>query len=266
MKPAGVLNIESAVEVKEERPRFWRRQFHPEATMTQTAFDALFGIVLPLLCFIFDPLVFRGGLLGTPLMGPLQFLAYTIAFIEIATLSIWLFARERVGAYSVAIGGFLYAGALISFLIGVVLLPLTLIGLIFIVGILGFTPFITAIVFWRNARRAVTLHSGGANRARKLAAFALGMIFVVGMPLMAHLKISRDARDAVQMIQHGDVAQAEDAIERLRLIGYLTETNTDELVWTYSEERDEKRRERLARAYTRITGEDIEKRLMRLRD
>jgi hypothetical protein len=267
MYRTGLLNIESAG-VREEPPGFWRRQFRPEATRRQTVFDVLLGVVLPVLCFIFDPLVFRGNFIGgMPLFGSLQFLAYAIAFIEISTLTIWLCARERVGAYTVAIGGFLYAGALVSFLIGVILLPFSAIGIFFAgIGLLGLIPFLTAIVFWRNGRRAVNLHPCGATPRRKLAAFIMGMIFAAGFPLAAHLKISRVTRASLQTIQQGDAGEVEDATEQLRLINYLTGANTDELVWAYQSEQDQTRRERLARAYRRITGQDIETRRTSLLD
>jgi hypothetical protein len=258
MERAGVLNIESAVEAKRE-PGFWRRQFQQQPTRKQTVFDVVFGIALPTLCFIFDPIVFRGNFIGgSPLFGQIQFLAYAIAFIEISTLLIWLCARERLDAYAVTIGGFLYTGAHISLLIGIVLLPLSLIGLVFGIGILGFTPFVTFIIFWRNGRRAINLCPLRASRERRLAAFVLGIIFVIGGPLAAHLKISQAAQASLTKILEGDAREAEEATEQLRLISHLSHTNTDKIVWAYHNEQDQARRERLARAYLKLTGEDIE--------
>ena len=50
------------------RPGFWRRQFAPSLTRPQVVFDITFGVIGPILCFGFDPLVFRGGLGGAPLL------------------------------------------------------------------------------------------------------------------------------------------------------------------------------------------------------
>ncbi|HEV7842869.1 MAG TPA: hypothetical protein VGO69_04190 [Pyrinomonadaceae bacterium] len=262
MERAGVLNIESAGGAEAKRkPGFWQRQFQQQATKKQKVFDVVFGVTLPVLCFIFDPIVFRGNFIGgAPLFGKLQFLAYAIAFIEISTLLIWLRARERLGAHAVTVGGFLYTGALISLLIGIVLLPLSLIGLVFGIGILGFTPFVTFIVFWRNGRRAINLCLERVSRERKLGALVLGIIFVVGGPLAAHLKISQVSHASLTKILEGDAREAEEASEQLRLIGYLTYTNTDKTVWAYNGEQDQTRRARLARAYLKITGKDIEAR------
>ena len=269
MERAGVLNIESAGCTKEKsEPGFWRRQFRQQTTRKQTIFDVLFGVVLPVLCFIFDPIVFRGNFFGgVPLFGQLQFLAYTVAFIEITTLLIWLVWRERLRRQAVALGGFLLTGALISLAIGIVLLPFSLLGLFFFgLGLLGFTPFLTFIVFWRNGRRAINLQTAYARGARKLGALVLGMIFVVGGPSAAHVSLTRAASDSVEKILEGDAQSMEAAIKRLKLMGYFTYISTDEIVWAYNREQDQSRRERLARAYMEITGKDIEMRLTFLLD
>lgn len=51
------------------RPRFWRKQFAPQVTRPQINFDIVFGIAGPILCFAFDPVVFRGGIGGGPLLA-----------------------------------------------------------------------------------------------------------------------------------------------------------------------------------------------------
>ncbi|MDM7923197.1 MAG: hypothetical protein QUS14_12930, partial [Pyrinomonadaceae bacterium] len=43
---------------------FWARQFHEESTASQRKFDWAFGVVIPALCFYFDPIVFRGNNFG----------------------------------------------------------------------------------------------------------------------------------------------------------------------------------------------------------
>lgn len=269
MNGAGVLNIESAGSGDEgSRAGFWRRQFQPEPTRGKTIFDVLFGIVLPILCFVFDPIIFRGNFFGgTALFGRIQLPVYLMAFIEISALTIWLCGGKRLGRRSVALGGFLYTGALISLLIGVVLLPLSLIG-IFVVGLglLGFTPFFTALVFWRNGRRAFMRSPEEVSDGRKLAAAALALVFVLGLPVTAHLKISGITEESIQQILTGDETQAEAAAEKLRFIGSFNQSETDKIVWAYNNERDEARREKLARLYYRITGTDIERRLTFLLD
>lgn len=52
-----------------ERPRFFKRQFASQRTEAQDAFDITFGIVLPILVLVADPIVFKGGFLGEPVPG-----------------------------------------------------------------------------------------------------------------------------------------------------------------------------------------------------
>lgn len=263
MQQAGVLNIESGGRVPEGRLRaFWRRQFLPEHTRAQTVFDVLLGVVLPVLCFILDPLVFRNSMgAAGPLFPGLQLMAYTIALIEISMLLLWLCGHSRLGAHALAVGGFLSVGALVSLIIGIILLPLSLIGiLIFGIGLLGFTPFLTALVYWRNGLRAMSLGREYVSAGHKLAAFVLGLVFVVGAPLALQLKLTQATAESLAALTQGDESDAAEAIERLRLLGRVTNTGTDKIVWAYHAEQDAAKRERLSRAYFRITGEDIERR------
>ena len=42
---------------------FWKRQFRASATGAQKVFDWLFGVILPVVCCLLDPLVFKGAFL-----------------------------------------------------------------------------------------------------------------------------------------------------------------------------------------------------------
>jgi hypothetical protein len=262
----GVLNIDGIG--REREAGFWQRQFQPQATLKQSIFDVFFGIAMPVACFIFDPMIFRGNFIGGwPLFGKLQFPVYAMAFIEISALATWLCGRKRLGDYAVAIGGFLYAGALISLLIGIILFPLSLLGIAFAgLGLLGFTPFFTALVFWRNGRSALAHNPEAAGGRRKLASLALALVFVIGAPLALHLKISSSAQESLRKILEGDEREAAAAADHLRFIGYFTQAETDKIVWAYHNEQDQARRERLARIYLSITGSEIEARLTYLLD
>ena len=134
---------------------FWRRQFAEQETLAQFIFDGTFGIIAPLLCVIFDPIVFRGGLYDAPLLDDYRIFAYTIIFIEITVLLMWLVGRQpRMRAR--VLGHVMYGGALFSLVIGLVLLPFSLIGIAFYgIGLCGFAPFLTFIIYLRNGRRAL---------------------------------------------------------------------------------------------------------------
>src|ERR1700749_3867876 len=83
------------------RPRFWRRQFDDVPTRTQLHFDVAFGLVVPVLCFIFDPVVFRGGFLREGgAFQSFRLFAYAASALEIATLACWLFVVRRFPVWS----------------------------------------------------------------------------------------------------------------------------------------------------------------------
>jgi hypothetical protein len=116
------------------RPRraggFWRRQFDDAPTRAQRWFDVTFGVVMPILCFYFDPVVFRGGLLNDNGLYPkVQLYAYTISALEIVALCAWLFAAGRRGLGPAVLTGVLLGGAIFSFVTGVMILPYSIFGL-----------------------------------------------------------------------------------------------------------------------------------------
>ena len=140
--------------VPSEKPlRFWSRQFKYPATAGQAAFDAFFGALLPLLCVTCD-LVCGLGLFSPNgfLNGALQkYSMYCCSeiVIGIAALGYYLIFRRASGS----LVGVLIAAGVFSFLLGLFLLPLSIFGLLILIGIFGFTPFITSFVFFRNVRR-----------------------------------------------------------------------------------------------------------------
>ncbi|HEX6183734.1 MAG TPA: hypothetical protein VFZ44_07480 [Pyrinomonadaceae bacterium] len=178
--------------VSPRRPQgFWRRQFGAQVTPKQRRFDITFGFVMPVLCFVFDPIVFREWLSDAPgLLGRWRFYAYTISALEMVALAAWLFKASGGGRPPAALGGMLLAGGLFSLLVGVVLLPFSLLGLILFVGVFGFTPFFTAVVYLRNGWRAANPgRSGDGLRAGAAAALAFGFVLALGAPALAKLYV-----------------------------------------------------------------------------
>ena len=73
----------------DDERRFWRRQFMPSTTHAQVVFDVLFGIVAPVLCFVFDPIVFQSGF-GPALFPELGPFVYMVSAIEISVLILFV--------------------------------------------------------------------------------------------------------------------------------------------------------------------------------
>ena len=166
---------------EEEVPKksFWKRQFDSVQTPGQATFDGIFGVILPVLCFVADPTVFKGLLLGPAWLRQYQVLAYLVAVVEIGVFIVWRTFRKQLTTFSAPFAGVLFAGGLFSTAIGIVILPLTLIGLFVLVGVLGFTPFLTAFVYFRSGVRAMKDQVNNATfEFRYLTAGLAGMLVI----------------------------------------------------------------------------------------
>jgi len=236
--------------------KFWRRQFAPNITTPQIIFDVILGAIAPVLCFLFDPIAFRGWMMA-PLFPEYQTFAYLFSGVQIVILCTWLAARPANSISNQLIAGSLLCGALFCVITGLILAPYSLLGLMFGVGVFGFTPFFTAFVYVRNSVRAVrsgvrcsVADSGGLMAA----AFAI----VFSLPLLLSLSIRAAARDAVNDILQGDSRRADLAAHRLVPLQYLAEAEVNKIVDAYLSEKNEARKAQLKSIYRQITGADID--------
>ena len=221
---------------------------HPAAAV-------VLGIVLPLMCLAFDPVVFRAGF-GEPILGAYKIAGYALMALSILALAAWLSMRRLPSIFC----GFLLAGCVFALVLGIVMLPTTLPGLLFVIGILGFAPFLTAATFWYCAMDA--RDAAGDRFEPGLAACAF--LILVALPICAQAQVSHVTEHSVEMLIDGQDQSAERATRRLEMLGPLFDA--DVLVWRYDETDSEPARERLASAYTRLTGGDIQDRLRILLD
>lgn len=146
--------------------------------------DFLGGILLPLLCLVFDPFVFNTASCEGPLLDwPIALTTYSAMGLGLTTLLIWLISGPRLRRGLAFLAGILWAGAAVALLLGIILLPFSLIGLLIIFGIAGFTPFLTAFVFFRNGSaawlQAHTLDTT-SNGMLRILWVLLGVILVFG--------------------------------------------------------------------------------------
>ena len=170
---------------------FWRRQFGDAPTPGQRKFDVTFGIVMPVVCFVLDPIVFKtGSEYGGALYSRWQLYAYTLSAVEMVALCAWLLAAGRGGRRPAALAGMLMAGAGFAFVVGMGILPYSVIGLLVLfIGLLGFVPFLTAFVYLRNGWRAAGAlgHAAGGSAARAALAFVCGFVFALATPAFAQV-------------------------------------------------------------------------------
>jgi hypothetical protein len=241
---------------------FWRRQFGDSPTAMQLRFDVALGLIVPMLCFALDPIVFHGWMRADGgVLARFRLFVYGASAIEMATLAFWLFAVWKYPAWSRPAGGVMFVGGLFSALIGVVILPFSIIGIVFVgVGLLGFIPFVTAVVYLRNGVRALRLYRCARPvRGSWLAAFAFGLLVAIAVPAAAQLAATRALGAAFDEVAAGGELSPRRA-RAMRAISYVSgarlESRTREYEWTQSAER----RAQLAKAYAEVTGRDIENR------
>jgi hypothetical protein len=269
MQRSDSLNGSQEVHLTQTNPRpgFWRRQFADTVTNAQLIFDVALGIVLPILCFVFDPIVFNNSIRGAS-FGPdlFQFkaLVYLLSTLSILTLSLWLILGRRTGSVSGIIAGVLLAGSLCSLIIGILILPLSIVGMLLLIGVLGFTPFFTSFVYLRNSVRSFNVAKTDLRQTKLRAFLLLGTLLVIGPSVLANWQINHIITESMNELLRGDARSADSATQTLRYVAWAADI--DQLVWAYFKETDQTRKGNLARAYKEITGIDIETRLARSMD
>jgi hypothetical protein len=158
---------------------FWKRQFQLRPTNGQRTFDVLFGGLTPLLCLILDPGILRqGSIPDEPLLENWSVYVHTEIAIGLVLLGFFL-AFQRA---SPILAGALLGCGTFSLLLGLLLLPLSMLALIEVpIAVFGFTPILTGLVFMRNACRCcrVSLQSCASASSHKRAAATIALVAVV---------------------------------------------------------------------------------------
>jgi hypothetical protein len=260
----------SSTVTRKKRDGFWRRQFNADPTGRQIIFDVIFGILMPLLCFYFDPGILSRESLGItrgpiPVFSGRTFFIYAFSALAILALIVWMGLHNRATpSVRAGLGGVLLAGAVLSFAIGVVILPLTILGILFVIGILGLIPFFTGFVYLRNGVRASGIASPEAYRTPRVAIAVVVALIALGLPGIAQWKINSSVKESLAQILDPNTESIDAPLARIKR--FHSFVDTDRILHQYESETNPARQERLGRAYKEITGEDIETRLTILRD
>lgn len=260
------MSLNTASEnITAEKPLFWRRQFEGDRTEAQQVFDVVFGVIAPILCFYFDPVVFKGAFVQESTIQSYQLFAYGVTAVEVSVLAIWLVFGTRLGGWSQLVGGVLMSGAVFSAAIGVAILPLSIIGLMLGIGIFGFVPFVTAFVYLRVGWRAFKSKEE-TTPASWATALLIGAILSLGIPALGSLYVSRTAARSVDLVLHGSPQQAQVALARLGKLPIIPRQNLEPLVQAYMVEKDSNRKATLKDSYRLLTGEDIDTQIAIMND
>jgi hypothetical protein len=161
------------------------------SALRRVAVDLAWGIVMPVLCLLYDPMFFReAGWVGI------------LGYLAIGTQMLWLLVWLTVGARACWLAGIL-AGALsvgvgVAVLVGVLLLPMSVIGtLAAVIGLLGFTPWFTAWIFWRNAADAYRF-ALQSRRPRPQTLVPLGAAAAAAVPVLLYFACGEPLAQLVQ--------------------------------------------------------------------
>lgn len=216
----------------------------------QYVFDVAAGIVLPLICLYFDPIVFQSDF-GRPMFAAHATLGYISILVGIFSLSGWLILHQSPALFA----GLLAGGAAFAALVGLAMLPLSLLTLAVGIGFLGLVPFATAFVFWKSAvdayRAARPFHSGLGLKTTA----TLGFIVACGVPWLTEWHVRREVAHATNMVMSDNPEEASSGVRRLEQIRFVT--NFDDMISKFTEEKDETRKNRLAQAYVELRGKNI---------
>ena len=176
--------------LEKARAGFFKRQFLLEADPKPRLFDWSYGVGIPLVCAAADPFVFRND--GLLLLQAYQPFAYLLSSVSILTMAAWLLWRGRLGWLSAPIAGLFLTGSAVCLIVGLVLFPLSLMGLSYgiPIAILGFTPLISGFVFLRAGVLAFRESKAFLEPAVAWHVTGLAAIFSAVIPYVVNLQFS----------------------------------------------------------------------------
>lgn len=215
-------------------------------------FDILFGIALPLVCFVADPGILRGDMaLGPPMLRSVAAGIYVFIVPAMLLLAIWLAFRRG----AILLAGPLLAGGVVALGIGVVLLPMSLLMSLALIGLLGLVPLGTALAFFRNGLAA--LRAARATAAPVLVGVVATVLAfaALGLPVLAQVSINERTRAALDAALSKDASREARAVARLKSFGWLAPV--DEFVSAWEASIDPVERAHLERVWREVTGDSL---------
>ena len=156
---------------------FWRVAA-TDARRRRVFADLLAGVLMPISCVLFDPGILRDSALGHVVIAAI--------LVQIAMLLACQLTPRGLPSVSAFFAGSLSVGFLLAIGIGIAILPMTLLGMLLLVGFLGTMPFFTAVVYLRNVISAVRIARTGSPDWLTRPMFIVGVVVAVGLPLVLH--------------------------------------------------------------------------------
>ncbi len=148
---------------------------------------AVWGIVFPVLCVFYDPGILHEPWISPPgpmsfprglqsdiritwqsVSSPISIFSLSAIAIECVTLGVWILLQPRNPWIADFFIGMLSFGIVLAMLVGICLLPLSLMGLVLLIGILGITPFMTFRAYLFAASEAIRISSHNRDERKTL--------------------------------------------------------------------------------------------------
>ena len=215
-------------------------------------FDVALGLLAPAALFgldlWWDP-ADMGGVL------PLRPYTPLLALAAMGCLVVWIPIRRPawLGAF---LAGPLVGAGLTALAIGILLLPLSIMGLFVAIGVLGFVPFLTGLVYLDAGLDALREGRARLGTAPALAAAACCGLLVAGLVGGAGRVVTGIERRETEVLLRIRPGEEERAVARLRLLRSIPGIRLDRL------EREAAHADgadggRLRGLFRRIAGRDV---------
>lgn len=144
---------------------------------TRIWLHAMWGIILPLACLATDPFLFVSSqnirTLGELRLSPFAVACYGFMGWQMIMLFVSWLLTSSYPMRAAIVSGSLLAGSIFAGTVALVLTPITVIAMIFVVGLPGITPWLTMVVYLQAAR---TCWGMARRTMRKSICVALGLV------------------------------------------------------------------------------------------
>jgi hypothetical protein len=163
-------------------------------------FDFVWGMVMPIVCLVFDPFIFKNGGDPVEIFEPSHSIEPAVAKVQIydfayfawpflagqmATLGMVLAWGKSLRRIAPFLAGVLATGSMVAVCIGVLLaLPAALGTFAFGIGLLGFTPFFTSYTFFRRMRLMWNLSGDWTPQKIELLLGLFGILLSLLLPVL----------------------------------------------------------------------------------
>jgi hypothetical protein len=215
------------------------------------------GVATPPFMLFFDPVVFRSSMLGPALLGRYR----PGCYVAIAAGVVAFMALLTAGRPKAFLAGVMIAAAGFGIVLGLAILPFSLLGILVMgIGLLGLSPFVTAVVFAAWSRRALAEGVGRFRLAQAIAGAVCFMATCGG----AQLAASHVLQASVDDIVSGRLRKQRAAEQRLSRWQVLLDM--DQFVAEWQRLSDPAAKQRLSDSFKAVTGEDLETRASRMAD